>query len=111
MASSWSDKHLEESQEIIIERILELMQSDMDDEAFEWISTASIHAHRWRFARPKMIPKEVDIERICFAGDAWSKPLGTIEAAIDSAKWSVAELLFKLKLTTQDKKSHQITLF
>jgi predicted NAD/FAD-dependent oxidoreductase len=112
MASSWSDKHLEESQEIIIERILELMQSDMDDEAFEWISTASIHAHRWRFARPKMIPKEVDIERICFAGDAWSKPLGTIEAAIDSAKWSVAELLWNLNTNTKQKNTgYQTQLF
>jgi predicted NAD/FAD-dependent oxidoreductase len=111
MTSSWSDKHLEESQEFITKRILELIQSDVDDEAFEWISTASIHAHRWRFARPKMVPKEVDIERISFAGDAWSKPLGTIEAAIDSATWSVAELLFKLKLTTQDRISHQTTLF
>ena len=112
MASSWSDKHLEESQEVIIERILELMQLDMDDEAFEWISTASIHAHRWRFARPKMIPKEVDIERICFAGDAWSKPLGTIEAAIDSAKWSVAELLWNLNTNTKQKNTgYQTQLF
>ena len=112
MASSWSDKHLEESQEVIIERILELMRSDMDDEAFEWISTASIHAHRWRFARPKMIPKEVDIERICFAGDAWSKPLGTIEAAIDSAKWSVAELLWNLNTNTKQKNTgYQTQLF
>jgi predicted NAD/FAD-dependent oxidoreductase len=112
MASSWSDKHLEESQEVIIERILKLMQSDIDDEAFEWISTASIHAHRWRFARPKMIPKEVDIERICFAGDAWSKPLGTIEAAIDSAKWSVAELLWNLNTNTKQKNTgYQTQLF
>ena len=112
MASTWSDKHLEESQEVIIERILELIQSDIDDEAFEWISTASIHAHRWRFARPKVAPKEVDIERISFAGDAWGKPIGTVEAAIDSAKWSVAELLWNLNSNAKPKNSgYQTQLF
>ena len=84
----------------------------MDDETFEWISTASIHAHRWRFARPKMVPKEVDIERISFAGDAWSEPLGTIEAAVNSAKWAVAELLWNLNSNPTTKSvGYQTKLF
>ena len=112
MASSWSDKHLEESQEFIIKRILELIKSEIDHEAFEWISSASIRAHRWRYARPKIVPEEVDIDRISFAGDAWSKPIGTVEAAIDSAKWSVAELLWNLNSNTKKTRSgYQTSLF
>ena len=112
MGSTWSDKHLEESQEFIIEQILELIKSEMDHEAIEWISTASIRAHRWRYARPKIVPEEVDIERISFAGDAWSKPIGTVEAAIDSAKWAVAELLWNLNTNMKPKNSgYQTQLF
>ena len=103
MASTWTDKYLEESQEFIIERILELIQPDMDDESFRWVSTASIHAHRWRFSRPKEVPDKVEIKRISFAGDAWCEPVGTIEAAVKSAKWSVAELLWNLNSNSNSK--------
>ena len=75
-------------------------------------SSASIRAHRWRYARPKIVPEEVDIDRISFAGDAWSKPIGTVEAAIDSAKWSVAELLWNLNSDTKKTRNgYQTSLF
>ncbi len=84
----------------------------MDSESLKWISTATIHAHRWRFARPRETPKPVDIERISFAGDAWSEPLGTIEAAVNSAKWAVAELLWNLNANAKPKNSgYQTQLF
>ena len=112
MASTWSDKYLEESQQFIIEQILELIKPDLDDESFDWVSNAAIHAHRWRFARPKKVPMKVDIERISFAGDAWCEPIGTIEAAVESAKWSVAELLWNLNSNSQPKSiGYQTQLF
>ncbi|MBT3652023.1 MAG: NAD(P)-binding protein [Euryarchaeota archaeon] len=112
MGTLWSDKFLEESRDEITERILKELETTVDSESLEWISTANIHAHRWRLARPKQTPKTVNIERISFAGDAWSEPLGTIEAAVNSAKWAVAELLWNLnsKPTTKSV-AYQTKLF
>ena len=112
MGTLWSDKYLEESRDEITERILKELETTVDSESLEWISTANIHAHRWRFARPKQTPKTVDIERISFAGDAWSEPLGTIEAAVNSAKWAVAELLWNLNSNVTTKSvGYQTKLF
>ena len=112
MSSSWSDKYLEESRDKITKRILNDVISQLDNGSQEWISSASIHAHRWRYARPKEIPKQVDIERITFAGDAWNEPVGTIEAAIESSKWAVAELLWNLNSNIKKTKTgYQTSLF
>ena len=112
MSSAWSDKYLEESRDKITKRILNDVISQLDNGSQEWISSASIHAHRWRYARPKKIPEQVDIERITFAGDAWSEPVGTIEAAIESSKWAVAELLWNLNSNSQPKSTgYQTQLF
>ena len=111
MSSLWSDKYLEESREEIITRILNEVETIADLDSQEWIKTAETHAHRWRFARPRKAPISVDLERISFAGDAWSEPLGTIKAAINSAEWAVAELLFKLQNISPNTVSHQTTLF
>ena len=84
----------------------------LDTESKDWFVGSSIHAHRWRYARPKNTPKQAEIERITFAGDAWSEPVGTIEAAVESAKWAVAELLWSLNSTSQTKKAgYQTQLF
>ena len=112
MSSIWSDKYLEESRDEIIKRIVNDVVSQLDDGSQEWFSRASIHAHRWRYARPKKIPEQVYIERITFAGDAWIEPVGTIEAAIESSKWAVAELLWNLNSNSQPKSTgYQTQLF
>ena len=112
MSTLWSDTYLEESRADITERVLKELETCVNSESQEWISTASIHAHRWRFARPRESPKPVDIERISFAGDAWSEPLGTIEAAVNSAEWAVAELLYNLNSNSNNKSvGYQTKLF
>ena len=112
MSSSWSDKYLEESRDEITKRIVNEVLTQLDDGSQEWISDASIHAHRWRYARPKKKPKQVELDRIIFAGDAWSEPIGTIEAAVKSAKWSVAELLWNINSESQPKNTgYQTQLF
>ena len=112
MSTLWSDKYLEETREEIIKRILNEVEKIVDSESLKWINTAKIHAHRWRFARPKEAPKLVDIERISFAGDAWSEPLGTIEGAVNSSKWAVAELLWNLNSNSKQKSTgYQTKLF
>ena len=112
MTTLWSDKYLEESREEIIARVLKEAQTELNSESLEWISTANIHAHRWRFARPKRSPTPVRIERISFAGDAWSEPIGTIEGAVNSAKWAVAELLWDLNSNSKTKSvGYQTQLF
>jgi predicted NAD/FAD-dependent oxidoreductase len=112
MSTLWSDKYLEESREEITARVLKEIEKRVDSESLEWISTASIHAHRWRFARPRESPKLVDIERISFAGDAWSEPLGTIEGAVNSSKLAVAELLWNLNSNSKKPSAgYQTKLF
>ena len=112
MTTLWSDKYLEESREEIIARVLKETQAELNSESLEWISTANIHAHRWRFARPKRSPTPVRIERISFAGDAWSEPIGTIEGAVNSAEWAVAELLWNLNSNSKVKSvGYQTKLF
>lgn len=112
MSSTWSDKYLEETRDSITKRVLEEIMPQLDTESKDWFVGSSIHAHRWRYARPKNTPKQAEIERITFAGDAWSEPVGTIEAAVESAKWAVAELLWSLNSTSQTKKAgYQTQLF
>ena len=112
MSTMWSDKYLEETREEITERILNEVETIADPDSKEWVKTAKTHAHRWRFARPREAPISVDLERISFAGDAWSDPLGTIEAAINSSKWAVAELLWNLNSNAKEKSvGYQTKLF
>jgi len=112
MSTLWSDKYLEETREEITKRILNEVEKIVDSESLKWINTAKIHAHRWRYARPKKKPKQVELDRIIFAGDAWSEPIGTIEAAVKSAKWAVAELLWNLNSNlNKTKTGYQTSLF
>jgi predicted NAD/FAD-dependent oxidoreductase len=101
MSSAWSDKYLEESRDEITKRIRNEVLLQLDTDSQEWVSDASTHAHRWRYARPKKIVDQLDLE-----------PIGTIEAAVESSKWAVAELLWNLNSNSQPRiTGYQTQLF
>ena len=108
MSNEWSKNHLEKSRDEVIEMILH----ELKPVASSWLEEAASHAHRWRYARPLLQPDRCDHDRITFAGDAWSEPLGTIEAALKSAESAALELVWKRHYANKQKPiSMQTTLF
>ena len=108
MANAWSKKHLERTRDEITDLILQEVQPI----ASAWFKDAHFHAHRWRFSRPINRPTSFDNNRITFAGDAWAEPIGTIEAALNSAEVAALELVWKLHYAQQTKPiTMQTTLF
>ena len=108
MDNEWSKQHLELERDEITDLILDELKSNRS----EWLTDAEFHAHRWRFARPTEQPQRLNHSRLTFAGDAWSQPIGTIEAAIKSAEFASMELVSKLhSLEKKQSISMQTTLF
>jgi len=108
MANEWSKKHLEKSRD----EITELIRLELQSVSQEWLETAAFHAHRWRFSRPVNHPHPLNEDRIMFAGDAWAKPIGTVEAALKSAEQAALELVWKLQYAKKPEPiSMQTTLF
>ena len=57
-------------------------------------------------------PQPIDEVRLTFAGDAWAEPIGTVEAAVRSAKQAALELIWKRHYAKKQKPiSMQTTLF
>ena len=78
----------------------------------EWIDQSKGMAHRWRYARAERIADNPHLPRLSFAGDAWSEPVGTAGAALLSAAWATAELLWEFYQSQEVKSiSVQSTLF
>ena len=113
MSNEWSKIHLEKARNSITDLVLsELKSIPLSRKAQAWIESASTHAHRWRFARPLQRPKRVQDDRITMAGDAWSEPIGTIEAALKSGEFAALELVWKLHYAKKPEPiSLQTTLF
>ena len=108
MANEWSKQHLEKSRE----EVSELIHQELQTVDQTWLESAAFHAHRWRFSRPLSQPQPLDVERITFAGDAWAKPIGTVEAALKSAEHAALEMIWKRHYAKkQEPISMQTTLF
>ena len=108
MTNTWSKMHLESSRDEITQLILE----ELRPINAEWFDDAGFHAHRWRFSRPSRRADRLHHKRISFAGDAWSEPVGTVEAAMKSAEFAALELVWKLHYNQVfDPISLQTTLF
>ena len=108
MSNEWSKENLENSRDEVTEKILQELQSLNS----EWLKNSNFHSHRWRFSRPLAQPERYEHDRISFAGDAWSEPIGTIEAALKSAEFAALELIWKRYYSAkQDPVSYQTTLF
>ena len=108
MTNTWSKMHLESSRDEITQLILE----ELRPINAEWFDDAGFHAHRWRFSRPSRRADRLHHKRISFAGDAWSEPVGTVEAAMKSAEFAALELVWKLHYNqVLDPISLQTTLF
>lgn len=110
MNNDWSKEHLEDTRQELIEKFMQLAKLEIDDDLFEWIEKSEVHAHRWRFSRPKTIARDPGLSRVKFAGDAFANPIGTVEGAIRSAKlatldltWSLDSLQGKQKTIIQSK--------
>lgn len=108
MSNQWSKENLENSRDEVTEKILQELQPLNS----EWLENSNLHSHRWRFARPLAQPERYEHDRISFAGDAWSSPIGTIEASLKSAEFAALELIWKLHYAKKPEPiSLQTTLF
>ena len=108
MSNDWSKENLENSREEVTKKILH----ELEPLNSEWLQNSKFHSHRWRFARPLAQPERYEHDRITFAGDAWSEPIGTIEAALKSAEFAALELIWKRHYAQKPEPvSLQTTLF
>ena len=112
MDSKWSRQYVDLSKEEALQRIMQKMRHALPPLLQEWIDQSKGMAHRWRYARAERIADNPHLPRLSFAGDAWSEPVGTAGAALLSAAWATAELLWEFYQSQEVKSiSVQSTLF
>jgi len=95
LPTDWSRKHLEQDATDIVQAWLSIVH-DLDEEAFTWMKTATLQAHRWRYGRSSEVAVGARLPFLVEAGDAWSEPAGTGGAALRSGAWAAANLAWSI---------------
>lgn len=112
MSNDWSKKNLEDSRQELILKFMEVAKLELEKGLIDWIEKSEIHAHRWRFSKPAQIAEDPGFNRVKFAGDAFSQPIGTVQGAIKSAKLATLDLAWSLhSLQEKQKRIIQSKLF
>ena len=112
MKNEWSKENLEDTRQELIEKFMQQAKLEIDNDLFNWIEKSDVHAHRWRFSRPRIIAHDPGFSRVKFAGDAFAHPIGTVEGAIKSAKLATLDLAWSLdSLQEKEKTIIQSKLF
>jgi predicted NAD/FAD-dependent oxidoreductase len=95
LPTDWSRKHLEQDATDIVQAWLSIVH-DLDEEAFTWMKTATLQAHRWRYGRSSEVAVGARLPFLVEAGDAWSEPAGTGGAALRSGAWAAADIAWRI---------------
>ena len=112
LKNEWSKENLEDTRQELIEKFMQQAKLEIDNDLFKWIEKSDVHAHRWRFSRPRIIAHDPGFSRVKFAGDAFAHPIGTVEGAIKSAKLATLDLAWSLdSLQEKEKTIIQSKLF
>jgi deoxyribodipyrimidine photolyase/predicted NAD/FAD-dependent oxidoreductase len=92
----WSEEHLEMERTDVIQAFLSRIEG-LDDGSLLWVKSATLQAHRWRYARSRQTGERSNLPRLVEAGDAWSEPVGTAGAALRSGAWAAANLAWQCR--------------
>lgn len=111
LSPEWSMEHLEMERTDVGQAFLAMVET-LEVQALQWVKTATLQAHRWRYARSIQAGERSNLPRLVEAGDAWSEPLGTGGAALRSGAWAAASIAWQCSQHLQPKPTVvQQTLF
>ena len=111
LSPEWSREHLEMERTDVGQAFLSMVEG-LDETALNWITSATLQAHRWRFGRASTLGERANLPRLVEAGDAWCEPVGTGNAALRSGAWAAAAMAWQCGQHLQPKRAPvQQTLF
>ena len=111
LSPEWSREHLEMERTDVGQAFLSMVEG-LDETALNWITSATLQAHRWRFGRASTLGERANLPRLVEAGDAWCEPVGTGNAALRSGAWAAAAMAWQCGQHLQPKGTPvQQTLF
>ena len=94
LSPEWSREHLEMERVDVGQAFLTMVEA-LDETALNWVKSATLQAHRWRFGRAITLGERANLPRLVEAGDAWSEPVGTGGAALRSGAWAAANIAWQ----------------
>lgn len=111
LPAQWSREHLEMERTDVGQAFLTMIEG-LEETALNWVKTATLQAHRWRFGRASTLGERARLPRLVEAGDAWCEPVGTGGAALCSGAWAAAEIAWQCSQEHRPKPAPvQQTLF
>ena len=94
LSPEWSREHLEMERVDVGQAFLTMVEA-LDETALNWVKSATLQAHRWRFGRAITLGERANLPRLVEAGDAWCEPVGTGGAALRSGAWAAANIAWQ----------------
>ena len=102
LPEQWSREHLEMERTDVGGSFLTMVEG-LEETALNWVKTATLQAHRWRFGRASSLGERANLPRLVEAGDAWCEPVGTGGAALRSGAWAAAEIAWQCSQPSRPK--------